>query len=180
MSSALAGPMRLAVRNSPQSAIGLSAATLRSTLPALCTRPDDLTDGQIVAELAAGWGFQADACAYLPVGFGRHQGEPDARNVLKAPADFVIVDWDFAQLAPPERDLWHLAETDDSVLAAYRCRRRASQPVGRVLCARLRGPAAIHLGLPLPAASCGLPASIGRAALKRSRRTLAHWRGSLS
>jgi hypothetical protein len=49
-------------------------------------------------------------------------------------------------------------------------RRRASRPVGRVLCARSRGPAAIHLGLPLPAASCGLPASIGRAALNRSRR----------
>jgi hypothetical protein len=48
--------------------------------------------------------------------------------------------------------------------------RRASWPVGRVLCARLRGPATIHLGLPLPAASCGLPASIGRAALNRSRR----------
>jgi hypothetical protein len=45
-----------------------------------------------------------------------------------------------------------------------------SRPVGRVLCARLRGPAAIHLGLPLPTASCGLPASIGRAALERSRR----------
>src|SRR5215467_13202480 len=49
-------------------------------------------------------------------------------------------------------------------------RRRASRPVGRVLCTRLRGPTAIHLGLPLPAASCGLPASIGRAALDRSRR----------
>jgi hypothetical protein len=35
--------------------------------------------------------------------------------------------------------------------------------------ARLRGPAIIHLGLPLPTASCGLPASIGRAALKRTR-----------
>ncbi len=50
-------------------------------------------------------------------------------------------------------------------------RRRVSRPVGRVLCTRLRGPTAIHLGLPLPAASCGLPASIGRAALKRSRRS---------
>jgi integrase len=48
-----------------------------------------------------------------------------------------------------------------------------SRPVGRVLCTRLRGPAVIHLGLPLPAASCGLPASIGRAALKRSRRPTA-------
>src|SRR5690348_1376213 len=45
-----------------------------------------------------------------------------------------------------------------------------SRPVGRVLCARLHGAAVIHLGLPLPAASCGLPASIGRAALDRSRR----------
>ena len=45
-----------------------------------------------------------------------------------------------------------------------------SRPVGRVLCTRLREPTVIHLGLPLPAASCGLPASIGRAALNRSRR----------
>src|SRR5579859_340805 len=45
-----------------------------------------------------------------------------------------------------------------------------SRPVGRVLCPRSRGAAIIHLGLPLPAASCGLPASIGRAALDRSRR----------
>jgi hypothetical protein len=35
---------------------------------------------------------------------------------------------------------------------------------------RFRGAAVIHLGLPLPTASCGLPASIGRAALNRSRR----------
>ena len=48
--------------------------------------------------------------------------------------------------------------------------RRASRPVGRVLCTSRSWPAAIHLGLPLPAASCGLPTSIGRAALKRSRR----------
>src|ERR1700722_4616522 len=48
-----------------------------------------------------------------------------------------------------------------------------SRPVGRVLCARLRGPTVIHLGLPLPTASCGLPASIGRAALERSRRPTA-------
>jgi len=47
---------------------------------------------------------------------------------------------------------------------------RVSRPVGRVLCPRSRGAAAIHLGLSLPTASCGLPASIGRAALDRSRR----------
>ena len=44
---------------------------------------------------------------------------PDPRNVLKTPAGFVIVDWDFVQLAPPERDLWSLAQADRTVLAAY-------------------------------------------------------------
>jgi aminoglycoside phosphotransferase (APT) family kinase protein len=46
-------------------------------------------------------------------------GEPDPRNVLKTPAGFVMVDWDFVRLAPPERDLWDLADTDRSVLASY-------------------------------------------------------------
>src|SRR3974390_1212457 len=50
--------------------------------------------------------------------------------------------------------------------------RGVSRPVGRVLCARLREAAVIHLGLPLPTASCGLTASIGRATLDRSRREL--------
>ena len=63
-------------------------------------------------------------------------------------------------------------------VAAYR-RRPAGWVRGEPACRpgsvhpRGRGPTAIHLGLPLPAASCGLPASIGRAALKRSRRSRA-------
>ena len=54
--------------------------------------------------------------------------------------------------------------------------RRASWPVGRILCTRFRGPTVIHLGLPLPTASCGLPAdsggppSIARAGATPSRR----------
>ena len=60
--------------------------------------------------------------------------------------------------------------SDQSLAPVQRHMRGVSRPVGRVLCTRLRGPAVIHLGLPLPAASCGLPASIGRAALERSRR----------
>src|SRR6266699_6995236 len=57
--------------------------------------------------------------------------------------------------------------------------RRASWPVGRVLCTRSRGPAAIHLGLPLLTASCGLPASSGGAAVKRSRSRRGRNHGSL-
>ena len=46
-------------------------------------------------------------------------GEPNASNVLKTPAGFVFVDWESALLAPPERDLWELAESDPGLLDAY-------------------------------------------------------------
>ncbi len=36
------------------------------------TRPDDLPEGQIRAELAVSWNFAAEALRYLPVGFGSH------------------------------------------------------------------------------------------------------------
>ena len=46
-------------------------------------------------------------------------GEPNSANVLETPGGFVMVDWESVLLAPPERDLWALAETDPSILAAY-------------------------------------------------------------
>jgi len=46
-------------------------------------------------------------------------GGPDAGNVLKTPAGLVLVDWESALLAPPERDLWVLAESDPGLLDAY-------------------------------------------------------------
>ena len=72
----------------------------------------------VTASMAAYRGLAAKARS-RPERFVVTHGEPDARNVLKTPAGLVIVDWDFVQLAPPERDLWDLAETDRSVLAAY-------------------------------------------------------------
>jgi len=36
------------------------------------TRPEDLTEGQIRAELVASWNFAAETLSYLPVGFGSH------------------------------------------------------------------------------------------------------------
>jgi spectinomycin phosphotransferase len=47
-----------------------------------------------------------------------HSG-PDAGNVLKTPAGLVLVDWESALLAPPERDLWALAESEPGLLDAY-------------------------------------------------------------
>jgi spectinomycin phosphotransferase len=46
-------------------------------------------------------------------------GEPHAANVLKTPSGFIFADWETALLAPPERDLWALAESEPSLLDAY-------------------------------------------------------------
>jgi hypothetical protein len=72
-----------------------------------------------VTALVTAYDELADDARSRPERFVVTHGEPDPRNVLKTAAGFVIVDWDFVQLAPPERDLWDLAETDRSVLAAY-------------------------------------------------------------
>ena len=64
------------------------------------------------AELAARVSGRADRMVVT-------HGEPHSANVLRTPAGFVIVDWDSALLAPPERDLWDLAGSDPTVLAAY-------------------------------------------------------------
>lgn len=72
-----------------------------------------------VVALMAAYGELTRQVGFRPERFVLTHGEPDAWNVLKTPSGFAIVDWDFARLAPPERDLWLLAETDDSVLAAY-------------------------------------------------------------
>jgi spectinomycin phosphotransferase/16S rRNA (guanine(1405)-N(7))-methyltransferase len=46
-------------------------------------------------------------------------GEPHAANVIATSGGLVLVDWDTTLLAPPERDLWDLAEHDPSVLRRY-------------------------------------------------------------
>ena len=46
-------------------------------------------------------------------------GEPHAGNAMTTPAGLVLVDWDTVLLAPPERDLWDLADHDESTLDHY-------------------------------------------------------------
>ena len=46
-------------------------------------------------------------------------GEPHAANVITTASGLVLVDWDTTLLAPPERDLWHLADQDRSLLPRY-------------------------------------------------------------
>jgi spectinomycin phosphotransferase/16S rRNA (guanine(1405)-N(7))-methyltransferase len=46
-------------------------------------------------------------------------GEPHPGNTLQTAAGWVLVDWDTARLAPPERDLWLVDDGDGAVLDAY-------------------------------------------------------------
>ncbi len=46
-------------------------------------------------------------------------GEIHPGNVMMTAKGWMIIDWDTAMLAPPERDLWRLAQGGDSVLRAY-------------------------------------------------------------
>jgi hypothetical protein len=72
-----------------------------------------------VVALMAAYSELADDARSRAERFVVTHGEPGPWNVLRTPAGLVIVDWDSVQLAPPERDLWDLAETDSSVLTAY-------------------------------------------------------------
>lgn len=46
-------------------------------------------------------------------------GEPHPGNTMLTSAGWVLIDWDTALIAPPERDLWDLDPGDGSVLAVY-------------------------------------------------------------
>lgn len=46
-------------------------------------------------------------------------GEPHVENVMITANGRMLIDWDTAMVAPPERDLWMLEPGDGSVAAAY-------------------------------------------------------------
>jgi spectinomycin phosphotransferase/16S rRNA (guanine(1405)-N(7))-methyltransferase len=46
-------------------------------------------------------------------------GEPHPGNTMRGAGGWLLIDWDTALLAPPERDLWRPALEDESLLAAY-------------------------------------------------------------
>jgi spectinomycin phosphotransferase len=46
-------------------------------------------------------------------------GEPDPGNTMVTPDGLMLVDWESALLAPPERDVWNLAEQGEWVIDGY-------------------------------------------------------------
>jgi hypothetical protein len=75
--------------------------------------------GPAVAGLLAAYGCLASRVATRPERMVITHGQPDGANVLRTADGFVFVDWESVLQAPPERDLWDLAEADTSVLADY-------------------------------------------------------------
>jgi hypothetical protein len=49
-------------------------------------------------------------------------GEPHRGNTIDTPDGVVLIDWDTALLAPPERDLWMLVDDDPRITDEYRRR----------------------------------------------------------
>jgi len=84
-------------------------------------RARDLLAGQAeaVGALLAAYEVLARRVAARPERMVITHGEPHSANVLRMPAGYVLVDWDTVLLAPPERDLWALAESDPAIPAAY-------------------------------------------------------------
>ncbi len=70
-------------------------------------------------KLTAAYDVLAARIAARPERFVVTHGEPHAGNVMLTPDGLVLIDWDTARLAPPERDLWTLAEADESLLDRY-------------------------------------------------------------
>ena len=46
-------------------------------------------------------------------------GEPHPGNTMRSHGRWLLIDWDTALVAPPERDLWDLDPGDGDILAAY-------------------------------------------------------------
>ena len=60
----------------------------------------------------------AAACAQPSPAVLTH-GEPHPGNTMLTAEGWVLIDWDTALAAPPERDLWSLDPGDGSILDAY-------------------------------------------------------------
>jgi spectinomycin phosphotransferase len=76
------------------------------------------TEPALRRHLAVYDGLAARACAQ-PDRMVLTHGEPHAANTILTAAGWVLVDWDTALLAPPERDIWEMARADPADLDHY-------------------------------------------------------------
>jgi len=62
----------------------------------------------------------ADVARQRPDRMVLTHGEPHPGNLIETTNGWLLVDWDTALVAPPERDLWHLWGAEPSTFDAYR------------------------------------------------------------
>jgi len=57
-----------------------------------------------------------------PIGWCSTHGEPHRANTITTTGGVVLIDWDTVLIAPPERDLWALADEDPQAADDYTAR----------------------------------------------------------
>ncbi len=72
-----------------------------------------------VRRMLARYDELAAAARSQPSGLVLTHGEPHPGNIMLTASGWVLIDWDTALVAPPERDLWSLDPGDGSVLRGY-------------------------------------------------------------
>ena len=74
---------------------------------------------QVVARMLVEHDRLADEARRSPDRNVVTHGEPHMGNTMVTTDGWVLVDWDTSLLAPPERDLWMVAEGDRSIIDRY-------------------------------------------------------------
>jgi spectinomycin phosphotransferase/16S rRNA (guanine(1405)-N(7))-methyltransferase len=107
---------------------------LRDTLDLSLTAPGDLPDvgpysrptadllasrGDVIRGLLARYDAHVSDYRAAPSRVVLTHGEPHPGNTMRTDDGWLLIDWETALLAPPERDLWSLDPGDGSILDAY-------------------------------------------------------------
>ena len=69
-----------------------------------------VAQGRRIEQLLREHDRQADRARQQPDRMVLTHGEPHPGNLMQTPDGWMLVDWDTALIAPPERDLWSIAE----------------------------------------------------------------------
>jgi hypothetical protein len=72
-----------------------------------------------IGQLLARYDELAADCRARPQASVLTHGETHPGNTMRTAAGWLLIDWDTALTAPPERDLWNLDPGDGSILAGY-------------------------------------------------------------
>ena len=91
-----------------------------------------------ITERLAGYDRLVDGVADRSERFVVTHGEPHRGNTITTTDGVMLIDWDTARLAAPERDLWWLAREDATIVDDYQHRTRTAVDTGALKLYRLK------------------------------------------